>query len=140
MKRLLPVLFSILAVVAGVIFVISGISTLRNKDLYDSSVTATVVDIEEDYDYSDPDNTTTTLTVYIDYEVDGKKYEHVECPETTGSMSIGDKVEILYQSQDPSKISGEHITSSGIIFIVAGALLALGGCFMTVRNILKRGL
>lgn len=133
MKKFAPIIFSILAVVFGIVFVINGITMLKNRDLYDSTVTATVVDIQEEWQTVGDDDQLETI-YYIDYEVDGTKYEHVECPETNGNMKVGDTVEILYQSKDPSKISGHNITSSGIIFIAVGAVAALGGCLALVRK------
>ena len=103
MKKSINIIISIVAVIAGIVFIISGIHTYKNKDLYDSTVTATVVEVVEDIDTStDPENPETTYTVYIDYEVDGTKYEHVESPESDSTMKEGDTIEILYQSKDPS--------------------------------------
>ncbi|MBR7070925.1 MAG: hypothetical protein IKI29_02005 [Clostridia bacterium] len=137
MKKLMPMLMSIVAVIAGVVFIIAGIHSLATKDLYDSTVTATVVDVQEEWDNSDPDDSRLVTTVFIDYEIDGVKYEHVESPESNSGMKIGDKVEILYQSKDPSKISAKNITTGAIIFIVVGALLAIGGVFATVKSFIR---
>lgn len=139
MKKPLNILFPIFAVILGIVFVVSGIHKLATKDLYDSTVTATVVDIQEEWDTSADDNSPQTTThVYIDYEVDGKKYEHVESPEQNGNMKIGDTVEILYQSKDPSKISTKDISKVSAIFIAAGALVAVIGGISTVRMITKK--
>ncbi len=138
MKRLIPIIMSIAAVAVGIIFIISGVQTLLNKDLYDSTVTATVVDVQEEWDYSDPDDSRLVTTVYIDYEIDGVKYEHVESPEQSSNMKIGDKVDVLYQSKDPSKISAQNITTGAVIFIIVGSLAALAGLFSTIRVIIKR--
>lgn len=138
MKRFVPLLMALLAVVAGVVFVISGIHTLLNKDLYDSTVTAVIVDAVEEWDYSDPDSSRLITTYYIDYTVGGQKFEHVESPESDSSMKIGDTVEILYQSKDPSKISAKNITTGAVIFIAAGAVVALGGAFSAIRAFTKQ--
>ncbi len=135
MKKFAPILFSVFAVVFGIIFIISGITTLKNKDLYDSTVTATIVDVQQEWQTVGEDEQLETI-YYIDYEIDGTKYEHVECPESSGNMKVGDTVEILYQSKDPSKISGHNITSSGIIFIAMGAVALLAGCFAFVRKLI----
>ncbi len=135
MKKFAPVIFSILAVIFGTVFIVSGITTLKNKNLYDSTVNATVVDIQEEWQTVGEDDQLVT-TYYIDYEVNGVKYEHVECPESNGNMKVGDTVEILYQSKDPSKISGRNITSKGIIFIAGGAVAALGGGIAAIKKFL----
>ena len=134
MKKYTPIIFSVLAVVFGIVFIISGITTLKNKDLYDSTVTATIVDIQEEWQTVGEDQQLETV-YYIDYEVDGTKYEHVECPESNGKMKVGDTVEILYQSKDPSKISGHNITGNGILFIAFGAAALLGGCFAVIKKL-----
>lgn len=137
MKKFAPIIFSILAVVAGVVFAVNGITTLKNKDLYDSTVSATVVDVQEEWDNTGEDSHL-VRTVYIDYEIDGVKYEHIESPEQNNDLKVGDTVDILYQSKDPSKISGQNITGNSIIFIVVGAVAALGGCISTLITFIRR--
>jgi len=136
MKRFIPIIFSVLAVVFGVIFIISGIHTLSEKDLYDSTVTATIVDVEEHWEDNGEDSSLVT-TYFIDYEIDGVKYEHVESPVQSGNLGVGDTVDILYQSKNPEKISSQNITSGATIFIVVGSLVAVGGCISTVRSVIK---
>ena len=140
MKKILPIIMSVFAVVAGIIFVISGIKTIADKDLYDTNVTATVVDVQEEWQTAanpeDPDEL--VKTAYIDYEVDGQKFEHVIAPEQSDSLEVGDTVEILCQSKDPSKISSLNPTKGGIIFIALGALVAVVGAFTAVKLFIRR--
>ena len=139
MKRFIPIIFSVLAVVFGVIFIISGIHTLSEKDLYDSTVTATIVDIQEEWEYATTDDEVDRLvkTAYIDYEVNGVKYEHVLAPVQSDNYKVGDSVDILYQSKNPEKISSQNITTGATIFIVVGSLVAIGGCISTVRAVIR---
>jgi hypothetical protein len=136
MKRFIPIIFSVLAVVFGVIFIISGIHTLSEKDLYDSTVTATIVDVEEHWEDNGEDSSLVT-TYFIDYEIDGVKYEHVESPVQSSNLGVGDTVDILYQSKNPEKISSQNITAGATIFIVVGSLVAIGGCISTVRAVIR---
>ena len=136
-KKFVPIIISIFAVVIRIVFVINGITTLKNKDLYDSTVTATGVDVQEEWDNTGEDSNL-VRTVYIDYEIDGVKYEHIESPEQNNNMKVGDTVDILYQSKDPSKISGQNITKNSVMFIIIGAIAALGGCFSTLISFLRR--
>ncbi len=140
MKKLLPIIMSIGVVVFGIIFVVSGISTIANKDKFDTQITATVVDIQEEWETSgDPEEPDRLVhKAYIDYEVDGKKYEHVLSPEQNDNMKVGDTVDILVQSQNLEKISALNPTKGGIIFIVVGAIAAIAGCVSTIRAIIKR--
>ncbi len=140
MKKILSIIMSIGFVVVGIIFVISGISTIANKDKYDTQVTATVVDVQQEWETAaDPDEPDRLVnTAYIDYEVDGKKYEHVLAPEQDDNLAIGDTVEILVQSSNPEKISGLNPTKGGVIFIIVGAIAAVVGCFSSIRAFIKK--
>ena len=140
MNRIISILMSIGAVVFGIIFVISGIKTVSERDLYDTQITATVVDVQEDWESSaDPDEPDRLVnTAYIDYEVNGTKYEHVLAPEQDEDLKIGDTVDILVQSQAPENISGLNPSVGGVIFIVLGALVAVGGCVATLRVFVRR--
>lgn len=140
MKKFLPIIMSIGFVVVGIVFVVSGISTIANKDKYDTQITATVVDIQQEWETSaDPDEPDRLVnTAYIDYEVDGKKYEHVLAPEQDDNMKVGDTVDILVQSANPEKISSLNPTSGGVVFIIVGAIAAVVGCFSAIRAFIKR--
>ena len=140
MKKILPIIMSIGFVVVGIIFVVNGISTIANKDKFDTQITATIVDIQQEWESSaDPDEPDHLVDVaYIDYEVDGKKYEHVLAPEQKDNMKVGDTMDILVQSQNPEKISGLNPASGGVIFIIVGAIAAVVGCFSTIRTFIRR--
>ena len=140
MNRIISILMSIGAVVFGIIFVISGIKTVSERDLYDTQITAKVVDVQEEWESSaDPDEPDRLVnTAYIDYEVNGTKYEHVLAPEQDEDLKIGDTVDILVQSQAPENISGLNPSVGGVIFIVLGALVAVGGCVATLRVFVRR--
>lgn len=140
MKRLFPVILSIAAVAFGIVFVISGIKTIANKDLFDTQITATVVDIQEELQIAtDPDDVDEIVKVaYIDYEYGGKKFEHVESPEQNNKLKIGDTVEILVQSKNPEKISALNPTKGGIIFIVVGAVAAIAGGLSVLKFFIRK--
>ena len=112
----------------------------HQRNQHHCQITATVVDIQQEWESSaDPDDPDRLVdTAYIDYEVDGKKYEHVLAPEQNGNMKVGDTVDILVQSQNPEKISALNPTKGGIIFIVVGVIAAIGGCVSTIRAFIKR--
>ena len=135
MKKIVPGIVSVVAVVLGIIFAISGINTIKNKDLYDTRVTATVVDVEEEWrtsaDPEEPDEL--VRTAYIDYEFDGTKYEHVLAPDQNDKIKIGDTIEILVQSKNPEKISGLNPLKDGIIFVALGTLAAVIGLVSAIK-------
>ena len=134
-NRVVKLFVNIACIAFGIIFAVVGIHQLKTKDLYDSTATATVVDIEEHWE-SDGDGQTLVTTAYITYEVDGVKYEHVESPSSSSSMKIGDEVEILYQSGNPEKYTGTNIGTLSIVFICVGSVVALAGVFFTLRLLL----
>ena len=137
MQKITKLLFPIIAIIMGIIAIVSGVHKMATKDLYDSTVTATVVDVQEEWDHTGEDSEL-VYHVYIDYEVDGVKYEHVESPESDSTMQVGDKIELLYQSKDPSKISGKNITGNSVIMIVIGAVVAIGGIIAEIRTFIKK--
>ena len=48
MKKTINIIMSVAAVVFGVVFAVTGIKTISEKDLYDTQITATVVDVQEE--------------------------------------------------------------------------------------------
>jgi len=140
MNKLISIIVSIAVVVGGIAFAIVGVVQLANKDKYDSTVTATIVDIQEEWEYATTDDETDRLvkTAYIDYEINGVKYEHVISPVQDDDYKVGDTVDILYQSQNPEKISGQNITTASIAFIGLGLLAAVIGCVMTIKSLKAR--
>ena len=96
--------------------------------------------MQEEWESSaDPDESDRLVnTAYIDYEFDGKKYEHVPAPEQDDNIKVGDSVDILVQSKNPEKISGLNPTKGGVIFIVLGILVAIAGCVSSVRLFINK--
>ncbi len=140
MKKTINIIMSVAAVVFGIVFAVSGIKTISEKDLYDTQITAAVVDVQEEWESSaDPDEADRLVnTAYIDYEINGKKYEHVPAPEQDDNIKVGDTVDILVQSKNPEKISGLNPTKGGVIFIILGVLVAIAGCVSSVRLFIKK--
>jgi len=137
MPKIVRLIIPVIAIVLGIVAVISGVRKLANKNLYDSTVTATIVDIQEEWDHSGEDSTL-IYHVYVDYEVDGVKYEHVESPEADNTMRVGDKIDLLYQSKDPTELSGKNITGNSILIIAIGAVVAVGGIIAEIKAFVGR--
>lgn len=139
MGKIRKIIFSLIAVVLGIALIAFGIYSLSTKHLYDSSVTATIVDVEEHWESGGADEADTLVkTFYIDYEINGVKYEHVEAPESNDSMQVGDTVEILYQSKNPEKISGKNIGKTAALTIGVGALFLIVGIFLVLKALMGR--
>lgn len=137
MQKIVRLIIPIFAIIMGIIAIVSGVHKMATKDLYDSTVTATVVDVQKEWDNTGEDSEL-VYHVYIDYEVDGVKYEHVESPESDSTMQVGDTIELLYQSKDPTKISGKNITGNSVIMIVVGAIVAIGGIIAEIKAFIRR--
>lgn len=91
-----------------------------------NSTNGTIVDIreaeeqigdEEEYD------------AYVSYSADGKDYENVKYPEYSSDMEIGDKVEVLYDKDNPTYIESPGSKYVPIIVLVGGIIGALVGVF-----------
>lgn len=138
MKRILNFVFPILMVVFGVIAIVSGAGKLASKDLYDLPLTATISDIQREWRGVDEDGFEEyDYYVFVDYEVNGQKYEHVQYPNYANTMKVGDSVEILCQSQNPEKIVEKNVTGNSVIFIVIGGVLILAGIGLGIKAIVR---
>lgn len=140
MNSLKKFILPLFAVVLGIIALVVGIRTNATKHLYDSTVKATVVDVQEDFVAATDENETDHFekTAYITYEVNGVKYENVQSPYNDENVEIGDKVDILYQSQNPEKYAATNNATAGIVFIIVGAVVTLIGLAGTVITFLRR--
>lgn len=79
----------------------------------------------------------TTYSVYVRYEVDGKRYSE-RLPEYSSGMEEGQQLEILYNPEAPAEI---HTRSGGLftlIFVGIGALFACIGGVLTYLVLKKR--
>ena len=139
LNKIFRLIFPILAIVFGIIAIVSGTHKLQTKDLYDASATAVITGIEREWRGTDEDGFDEyDYHVWVDYEVDGKTYEHVEYPGYDSSMKDGDEIEIRYQSANPGEISEANITGNAAIIIVVGSVLCLIGAFFILKSIFGR--
>lgn len=139
LNKILKVIFPILMIVFGIMAIVSGAHKLQTKDLYDASATAVITGIEREWIGTDEDGFDEyNYHVWVDYEVDGKTYEHVEYPGYDSSMKDGDEIEIRYQSANPEEISEANITGNAAIIIVVGSAMCLIGAFLILKSIFRR--
>lgn len=138
MRKILNIIFPIAAVVLGIVVIVFGVNKLNSKKLYDASVTGVISGIEREWSGTDADGFDEyDYTVYVNYEVDGKKYENVEFPTYDSSMQKGDEIEILYQSDNPQNIAESNIAGNAAIMIVIGSVFALIGAAMGIKAIVR---
>ena len=75
MNKIFKLIFPIVAIVFGIIAIISGAHKMQSKRLYDASTTAVITGIEREWSGTDEDGFDQyDYHVYVDYEVDGKEY------------------------------------------------------------------
>ena len=118
----------------GLAFVVFGIFALSApRDEY-LQTEATIVNIEEYYEDFGSDRQLMNR-VYIDYEVDGVKYENVEFNAYDSSMKVGGTVTIEYSPEDPTVIQSTGDGWMLYIFILVGAIAFVGGVISLVRSI-----
>lgn len=138
MRKLFSIIFAVVFVVAGVFVIVMGVNRLNSKKDYDASTTGVIVGIEREWSGTDEDGFDQyDYTVYVNYEVDGQKYENVKYPSYDSSMQKGDEVEVLYQSSDPTNIAEGNLTGNATIMIVIGAVCTLFGVAAVVKAIVR---
>ena len=138
MRKLFNILFPVVAVALGIVVIVLGVNRMNSKKLYDASTTGVIVGIEREWNGTDSDGYDQySYTVYVDYEIDGKKYENAEYPSYNSSMKKGDEVKILYQSANPEDIAEGDLTGNAAIMIAAGAVFALIGAGMGVKAFIR---
>ena len=138
MRKLFSIIFAVVFVVAGVFVIVMGVNRLNSKKDYNASTTGVIVGIEREWSGTDEDGFDQyDYTVYVNYEVDGQKYENVKYPSYDSSMQKGDEVEVLYQSSDPTNIAEGNLTGNATIMIVIGAVCTLFGVAAVVKAIIR---
>lgn len=128
-KRLLiPVSSIIIALVLAVMCILAIVH--KNNVEYEN-VRATIVSINEEYDHVAEQY---DYNVYVDYEVDGVKYNGVEYGAYNSSMKIGDAVKVKYDVNNPGFIQPEG--SETVPYIVGAVALAVAayGIFKLVKT------
>lgn len=130
--RLLGIIFS----VVGAVVLAMGLF-LYARDMRDfaagEKVTATVdsVRVHQSYSRTSRSGWTNDYDVYVSYEYQGKRYDHIRLTTTSGSMYEGQQIELLINPDDP----GEVTPTWGPLFILA-LLGGLGGTFLIVGVVL----
>ena len=115
------------------------INIYQKEKSYYITTRATISEIYEyqvEEESSDGFGTTysTEHEVYVDYKVDGVLYEHVLYNSYNISMEIGDTLEIVYDSRNPSHISSPQSQMIPMIVFGIGGVCFLGA---SIYNFLK---
>lgn len=123
----------IFILISGLIFVLSVISKIQYDAIVSNMerIEATIIDIDLDMHRRGPNE----QEIYIAYEVGGTVYERQLGTDTgvsfaagTGAhYSVGDKVEIFYDPQNPEVIASPRSVVVGYFYMGISALSLAGG-------------
>lgn len=114
------------AITGAVLVLLSVVGIFVSKS-YDGKTMATVskiVESEEVETYGDDTVFETVYTQFITYSVEGTVYKDVEFGTCDKSTQVGDLIEIVYDTKDPTRVSTSSITVPIIVSIVG--LCAIG--------------
>ena len=124
----------------GIILIIVGIflfiSDNHNKDYIktEATVSRVVLVKEETYD-AEGNRDEAMYRIYVKYTVDGKEYDN-----ELGEMfehKVGDKINIVYNPNNPNEISQPSNIIFNLVFLIGGVASLVGGTISAV-NAVKR--
>ena len=135
-SKLTIILSTVFVIILGIVAVVFGIKALNTPIEKYLKTTATVSDVEIDYSYDEDNIRTENHTVYVDYTIDGKEYKHILYGSDT-NLKEGDMVNILYNPENPEQIATGNEKTTGVIFLVVGAVAIVGGAVFGIVKMKK---
>ena len=125
---------------AGLLMLVFGIIlfviTLNNQNYI--KIESTVINVEETQDTNVVDGETEITTVYnatLNYVVDGKEYTQILY--NVSKCSIGDKMTIYYNPDNPSQITQTKSIVLPMVIIAGGIAFLTGGIISAVNAVKK---
>ena len=124
--KIFAAILAVIALCAGIYF------TFFQAKGYEKAE-ATIVSVENDPDYiPDPDTENDVRRIVtVKYTVDGKEYT-TQLDSDSPSYEVGKTVKIMYDPQNPAKITSSK--SFGIYLMIAGAVILLLTVGLTVKK------
>ncbi len=119
--------------IAGILFVAVGVLVLRAPQGDYAPVKATVDHIDEIENFDE-----TEYHVYVDYEVDGKKYEDAEYGSYHTGMKAGDIVDAEYNVDDPADLRAPGTEMIPYVIVGAGIVSLLVSVLMIVKDVRRK--
>lgn len=119
---------SIMLIALGILALAVGVSSLIKQKKY-TPTTAVITQIDSEYDTVDD---RWDYTTYVEYEVDGKKYNEILGFHQDG-YEVGKVIDIVYNPADPARI---EVASSGpfIYFTAIGPVVMVIGAVMLLKR------
>ena len=119
----------LIPLLTGIAVMIAAGMSLYHHATYAKTV-ATILSIDVDPGVGEDD--TTNYTVIVEYRVDGQTY-YGDLGELENGYTVGKRIEILYDPNDPAKIQTTDKIGPAIAVLV-GALFAGIGVYMLVKG------
>ncbi|MBR1758648.1 MAG: DUF3592 domain-containing protein [Lachnospiraceae bacterium] len=131
-------LFTGLFFIVGAILFAVGVWLLLHPHTNYVDTTATITDVEERIHYDNDDTEVHRNVYFVDYEVNGVSYQHVELDTSSSLWKVGKELTISYDPSDPTKMEVKGSTRmAGIALTATGIILAVAMYF--VRATLFKG-
>ena len=121
--------FFLIPLLTGIVVMITAGVSLYHHATYAKAV-ATILSIDVDSGAGEDDSTQYTVTV--EYTVDGQTY-YGNLGEIENGYTVGKRIEILYDPNDPAKIQSAGKLGPAIAVLV-GALFTGIGVYMLVKG------
>ena len=133
-NKLKKMLFSLVAVAGGVIFIVFGAVTMKEMKNF-TRVDAVVEHVQREWVPNGDGSDTQEISIYVRYTVDGKEYVE-ELQNTKTNLHEGDQITVLYNPEKPSEVSGASKGGAALQFAVGG-VFALAGLFSLAATVIK---
>lgn len=121
----------------AIIFIVIGVVLKINNDKFMATAektTGTITEIEVYYTRDSDGDRVRKHRVYVEYTVDGEKYEN-RLDSYNSAMRVGGSVTVYYDPQNPTDISSGDASIVTIIMICVGGLLLVVDIIIVVRLI-----
>lgn len=121
----------------GIIFATAGIYFYNADSDFKKnaeSTEATIEDIDISYSYDSDGERKKDYNVYVEFIVDGKKYEGY-LNDYNSSMRVGDTTKVYYDPLNPANFKGSSDSVVAIIFIIVGLGLTIIGVVIMLVNV-----
>ena len=138
----LSIYWTIILIPLGIILIVfsifsfSGVDHIKNYIKTDAVVSKKVL-YEAGYEDSEGNWTEATYTIYVNYTANGVEYHDIEYGVFSG-YSVGDKLTICYNPNDPTDIAQPNGTALPIALLCGGIAVTFGGVIATVFAAKKR--
>ncbi|MCR5456668.1 MAG: DUF3592 domain-containing protein [Clostridiales bacterium] len=130
-NRYRRIMITLITAVMAVLLVVVGVLMMSNKKDNYVETTATISEIK----YIAPDEEL-AHEVYVDYTIDGHRYEHVQLNIFEFSYSVGKEITILYDPANPSVIKGKKSVDI-VILLFAGAAVCAVIAVVNIVNMIR---